>query len=244
MKRVAVFTEGQSEQIFVRNMLMKLINNAHLSFECLSLRAGNLLPARFNFLSASAKIHFMIIDVGNDTRVTGAIREREHHLFAKGYERIIGLRDMYCDAYDRRSRGQVRAEVSQEIEGGIIREIAEMSEPTKISVFFEIMEFEAWILAMYDLFGRVDARLSVDYICGSVHLDLRSCDPETEFYRPSTTLKKVFAIIGMNYKKSASDIEMICAVMTTADFESAIERGRCDAFKKFYSEIRTYVVES
>jgi hypothetical protein len=185
----------------------------------------------------------MVIDVGNDGRVTGAIKERERGLFSKGYERIIGIRDMYCAAYDERSGGQISIDVSGEIERVIIREIADMSQPAQISVFFQIMEFEAWILAMYDLLGKVDIRLTWENISNSMNIDLRGSDPEKEFYRPSATLKQILAMAGIDYSKALSDIERLCAAIEFSDFESAIERGRCASFRKFYSEIKAWGVE-
>jgi hypothetical protein len=41
MKKVAVFVEGQGEQIFVRHLLNYLLEPTKLSFECLRLRSQN-----------------------------------------------------------------------------------------------------------------------------------------------------------------------------------------------------------
>ena len=89
MEKVAIFTEGQSEQIFVRNLLVRLIDNMNLSFECLRLRAGTLGPVPFKFASPLATVHVMIIDVGNDGKVTSEIKEREQGLLSAGYQRIV-----------------------------------------------------------------------------------------------------------------------------------------------------------
>ena len=238
MEKVVIFTEGQSEQIFARNILMKVIDISKLSFECLQLRAETLRPARFCFASPTATVHFMIIDVGNDEKVTSAIKEREKNLLSAGYQRIIGLRDMYCAAYDNRARGEIKEEVSQDIARAALQEINGMSKPECISIFFEIMEFEAWILGMYDLFRKVDARLSIDNIRYHTGIDLRSIDPQKQFYKPSEILKQILSIADIEYRKRGDDTEKLCAVMDLEDFESAIEGERCTSFREFYIELK------
>jgi len=42
MKKVAVFVEGQGEQVFVRHLLYYLLEPTKFSFECLRLRSENL----------------------------------------------------------------------------------------------------------------------------------------------------------------------------------------------------------
>ncbi len=37
MRKIAVFTEGESELLFIRKLLFITINNNKLSFECVSL---------------------------------------------------------------------------------------------------------------------------------------------------------------------------------------------------------------
>jgi hypothetical protein len=244
MKRVAIFTEGQSEQIFVRNFLMKLIDNAKISFECLKLLAGTVRPVRYNFTSPSATIHFMIIDVANDAGVIDAIKNREQGLLSAGYQRVVGLRDMYCAVYDKRSAGKIDQTVSRQIEEAILGEINQMSQPERISVFFEVMEFEAWILGMYNLLGKIEPRLSVENIKNTMGIDLHDIDPQTEFYRPYQILKEILGMAEIEYKKRFGDTEKLTALMDAEDFEDAIKRNRSASFKKFYTEMQECCADS
>ncbi len=61
MKKVAIFVEGQGEQIFVRHLLNNLIGANQLSFECLCLRAGNLDKVPYTHKNEQAEVHFLII---------------------------------------------------------------------------------------------------------------------------------------------------------------------------------------
>lgn len=94
MKKFAVFTEGQGELIFVRHLLFQIIGYEHLSVECFALRSGRLLDVPYKYETVSAKVHVMVVNVGNDEKVLSAIAGREERLVGQGYE-IIGLRDMY-----------------------------------------------------------------------------------------------------------------------------------------------------
>ncbi len=104
MRKVAIFTEGQGELIFIRYLLFKIIGYEHLSFECLELRSDKLFNVPHKFGSPNnAKVHFMIVNVGNDEKVLSAIAERETRLVKQGYDEIIGIRDMYSREYRKRA---------------------------------------------------------------------------------------------------------------------------------------------
>jgi len=73
MKKIAIFVEGQGEQIFIRNLLFcgDLVNLSEVSFECIDLR-GN--PTPFPYRNPNAEVHFQIVNVGNDEKVLSAIK--------------------------------------------------------------------------------------------------------------------------------------------------------------------------
>ena len=98
MKRIAIFAEGQTELIFIRNLLLKVVDPSKLSFECFELISHKPCTVPYQYPNQSAEIHFLILNVRGDEAVLSSIREREKDLVERGgYDRIIGLRDMYCD---------------------------------------------------------------------------------------------------------------------------------------------------
>jgi len=237
MKKVAIFTEGQSELIFVRNFLFRIIDNARLSFECLKLHRGREVPERYRYGGPSPDFFFLIINVEGDSKVISAIKERAAGLLGKGYVEIIGMRDMYCDEYDRRSGGAINEDVSRQFIDEHERTIQSMSNPDTITVFFSIMELEAWFLAMYNVFKKINPTLTVDYIERQLTYNLRNIDPQRKFYRPTNEIKKIWQLCGLNYRKSDDDAEKITRRMEISDFENAFENGRCESFKRFYQKM-------
>jgi len=129
MKKVAVFVEGQGEQIFVRHLLNYLIEPTKFSFECLCLRAGNLDRVPYTHKNEPAEIHFLIINAQGDGSVLPAIKKREQGLLRQDYHKIIGLRDMYSQAYCEISPGVIDDKLIQQFIDGANNSM--MSQPDK-----------------------------------------------------------------------------------------------------------------
>jgi hypothetical protein len=100
-----------------------------------------------------------------------------------------------------------------------------------------IMEIETWFLAIYHIFERMNSILSVKYIESKLGINLANIDPQTEFFRPSEEVNKIFKLVGLQYKKKEHDIESICSKINKDDLCKAIKDGRCSKLKDFYEEL-------
>lgn len=238
MKKVAVFTEGLTELIFVRECLLRLIDSSKLSFECFELQADRILPTRYKYSCPNPQVYFMIINVRGDEKVLSAIADREKGLVEKGcYERIIGLRDMYSGTYDRLAHGVINENISKQFIANCNATIQNMTYGNRIKLYFAIMEIEAWFLAMYNLFQKIHCLLTVNYIRQNLNIDLKGTDPQNEFFKPSKQVEDIFELCGRRYRKKESDIESITSKMELADFDNARENDRCKCFDSFYQEV-------
>lgn len=238
MKRIAVFAEGQTELIFIRELLLRVFDPSKLSFECLVLLAHNQSPIPYTYSSPSAEIHFMIIDAHGDGGVLGSIKEREINVIEKRkYDRIIGLRDMYSKDYIKLSPYVITEAVSNQIIEKLNITIKNMTYSDRIKVYFAIMEVEAWFLGMYNLFSKIDSMLTLAHIKENLKIDLRVTDPQREFYKPSEQVHLILELCGRTYSKKKDEIECICSPMAIEDFDNARENDRCKCFDAFYQEI-------
>lgn len=237
MNKVALFVEGQSEQIFIRHLLLRTMDCSKVSFTCLRLYAGKTIPARFDYPNPHAEMSFLIVNVGQDEKVLSEIKEREAHLIKQGFDRIIGLRDMYSEKYLKRSRTGIDNSVTTAFIDGWNSTIQKMSNPSKIKIHIAIMELEAWFLGMYDIFGRMNSILSVDYIEKELGFNLSDIDPQTEFFHPADVLASILGLVGCQYDKSSDQLESICSRIIRADIWNALENGRCESFGDFYEEM-------
>jgi hypothetical protein len=241
MKKIAVFLEGQSEQIFVRELLRRTCDPNRISFECRQLRSDSMKKARFDYPNPIAEVHFLLVDVGSDEKVLSAVKEREAHLFRMGFERIIALRDMYSAEYHKRSPNVIDEAVIQDFVSGALTTISSMSAPQAIRVHFSVMELEAWLLAMYRLFERIDPKLTVDFIETELGFRLPDVDPQKLFYRPADVLDRIMQLAERSYRKSRGDVESICRRIDLDDISCATANSRCSLLKDFYADIRTCV---
>lgn len=188
MRKIAIFVEGQSELIFVRNLLYHLLDSTKFSFECFKLHANSQQEVPYEYNNPHAEVHFQIISVGNDERVLDAIKERKDRLLNKGFTKIIGLRDMYSKAYRNESKN-INDKVTQQFIEAVTTAIAEMDNADKISFHFAIMELEAWWLSMYNLFTKINKLLTVRFIEEKLGYNLSQIDPEHFFIQPVNSIK-------------------------------------------------------
>jgi hypothetical protein len=203
----------------------------------LALRSDSLFPVPHKHFSPKATVHFLIVNVGNDERVVSAIQERHTRLVKQGFDEIIGLRDMYSREYRKRARC-VDSSIIESFIQAQQAVIQRMSHSEKIQVFFAIMELEAWLLSMYDLFRKMDPRLTCAYIEDQLGFDLKTTDPETEFFHPANEFTAILGLIGRKYNKSRDQMESILSHMVRADVDVAVKSGHCNSFKLFLSAVR------
>ena len=222
-RRIAVFVEGQTEQIFVRECLLKYYeyDASQLGIRCYRLLNHEMQPASHDHGDEHSQNLYMIIDSGNDNNVLGAIRRRYERLQNK-YDSIIGLRDMFCDAYKSQAMGMgIDQELNQRFINSADKAVREFDCVCKVRFFFAIMEIEAWLIA-----------LCTPSLIGDI-------DPETEYLHPTISLKKILQAKGKSYDKHKGDIESLMANITRKDLLAFAESGKCASFRKFWDELVT-----
>ncbi len=241
MRKVAIFVEGQGELIFIRNLFLYggYIDISKISFECLELYAKEEKQVPYSYSNKYAEVHFQIINVGNDNRVLAAIKAKGNKLISKGYSKIIGLRDMYSEAYKKKS-SSIDSILIQNFITSSNQVIAGMNHPEKISFHFAIMELETWWLGMYNLFLKINPILTVKFIQKYNGYNLSTIDPQKSFFHPAVELNKIFSLVGMEYKKSKDEVESITTKIESSDIEDAIRNNRCQSFSSFFMALRSY----
>ena len=237
MKRIAIFTEGQTELIFIRYLVGMELGWDKISVRCISLTRNKSTLAGLNYENPHADVLFQIIDVGNDQRVLSVIKEQEKHLLKSGFEKILGLRDMYSDAYLRRAGKKVVPAVINHFIESTKNIIQKMSSPDKIVLHFAIMEVEAWFLAMWKVFGRLYSMLTVQYIAKKLHFKLDQIDPQVQFVNPSREVEHIFELVGCKYEKTRGDVEVFCRKIEQSDIQAILASNRCQSFKGFHTDI-------
>lgn len=239
MVKTAIFVEGQTELIFVRELLLRYFEYQNIRLECFHLAAeGNMKSAPHDFFVPDARFYFQIISVGNDKAVLSNLLKREKSIWKSGFNRAIGLRDMYSEEY--RNMADIREvlpTISEQFIAGYTEQIKTAAQPENIFFRFAIMETEAWLLALPQVFESIDVRLSTKLIKENLGFDLDDIDPEAVFFHPANFVEQIFELIGRTYRKKEGDIEALVSSLGKSDYQQLLCSGKCGSFKHFFETI-------
>ena len=240
MVKTAIFVEGQTELIFVREYLLKMFDYQNIWIDCYTLfKDSNFQTTEYSFPNNDADNYFQIINVGNDNAVITRLLNREQYLWNVGFHKIIGIRDMYSRNYREAVQNATIDEAVnlKFIEGAksTIKQKAKNAE--NIHFHFAIMEAEAWILGLKECFMHLHQNLDTVYIAEQLGFNLNEVDPEKAFFHPAATIEKIYALAGTSYNKSKGDINAIMSNIQKADFVQLNESSKCDSFSNVHKAL-------
>jgi hypothetical protein len=231
MTKTAVFVEGHSELIFVRELLLKMFEYQNISLECYTLFTDSAFhPAEYAFPNDNAEHYFQIINCGNDQSVITRILRRQQFMENAGFQKIIGLRDMYSKAYRDIVQQPV---INQQVNQQFIEAHREQVNPDIISFSFAIMELEAWILGLHQCLTKMDGRLTPEFIEQHRGYNIALTNPETAFFHPADEMDSIFQLINRRYDKSQGSINAIVAYLDKEDIINLTATDKCNSFKEF-----------
>jgi len=236
-KKIACFVEGQTEQIFVERLFQEIAGYKKISIATYKFKGGKanrIESQQLNKLSTIKDAPFFVLlyNCGCDSHVVSDIRKQHQKLTNEGYEKILGLKDLYPKLLSE--KGQV--------EGGIkgwLKRVQPMGIPIYITL--AVMEIEAWFLAEWHYLEKLDNRLSPDFILQELGLDLRKIDVEQRPH-PSQDLDEIYRLVSRNYDKSEKASQEI---INNLDYEFLYLHlvNSVKQLKRFIDEINSFLVE-
>lgn len=238
MMKTAIFVEGQTELILIREFLLKWFDYK-ISVNCFNLfQKDNLTLAEYKFSNPESDKYFQIINVGNDAVVLQRILDQEKYLFRNGFSKIIGLRDMYSLAYRKEVKDHLIDEkVNQKFIEGHNRELKAIAKNAEnIHFHFAIMEIETWLWGLSKVFDKIDNRLTINYIKNKTGYDLTD-DPEIMLFHPSKSLAELLQSVNKSYNKSKGDVSSFESLIEKKDYETLYKSNKCKAFKLFVNDL-------
>lgn len=199
MNKLAIFVEGQTEQLFVQRLVQEVAGRRNVATETRKASGGGRsgLPRRYTQLELSdardKQFFVLIVDSATDDRVASDIRDQYESLVRTGYSRVLGLRDVYPQSHN---------EIPL-IQRALGRVLPRGSIP--VDIVLAIMEIEAWFLAEYTHFERFDSRLTLEKVNEVFGDDVRTLDVEN-IAHPSDTLNTVYQLVGRVYRKKKDQV--------------------------------------
>jgi hypothetical protein len=195
MKKIALFVEGQTEQIFVKKLIEQVISPNKVTMTTYQLRGGtkstrNLILLETQSVTQQTDYYFAIYDCGNDSKVKEDIIENLPSMEKNGFSMVIGIRDVYPNndniAHLRRY---------------LMFGIPSTSIPTQIVL--AVNEVEAWFLAEENHYQKIDTRLSLDKVNAIAEIDV-SKDSTEIIAHPTEKLQLIY-----KYTKSKNKVSRI-----------------------------------
>jgi len=240
--KIAIFVEGQTELIIVREFLLKWYEYANISLNCFNqFKTGLTTKVEYEFTNPDSTKYFQIVNVGNDNAVLQRILDNEKSLFKKGYFKIIGLRDMYSKSYRKAVQNQIiNEEINQKFIHADHKEIERSSSNSnQIHFHYAIMEIEAWLWGLKNVFRKIDHRFTREHILEQTGFDIEVDDPETMLYHPSKKLTELFSEIGKSYNKSKGSVSSFESHIEKTDYQNLLDNNKCNSFNKFFHSVFT-----
>lgn len=230
MNKLAVFVEGQTEQIFTEKLLIEIAGRKNIYIEKCELTGGKKYPRKrlyFRSVNNKSKYFAYIVDCKNDSTVKSDIVYNYDSLVREGYSSIIGIRDVY--PIERMEIPKLKYGLSYRVKTKPIRPVFILS----------VMEIEAWFLAEHTHFKRIHERLTIDRIKAEMNFDPSQENMELRD-RPSQDLHQIYALEGLAYKKRKGHTERTVEALDYAEIYPGLI-SRLQAIREFTSEIDKFM---
>src|SRR3989442_1260227 len=153
MKKLAIFVEGQTELYFVERLLQEVAGYQHISIRLERKIGDGILSLKSKSANTGDETYFALIyDCQGEGSVKTTIQERAKDLQSKGYNTILGLRDLYPLPL---------ADLEKLIKGAN----EGLATPgLTVRIVIAVMEIEAWFLKEDRHFVNLDVSLIPSYI--------------------------------------------------------------------------------
>ncbi len=194
MKKLAIFVEGYTELQFVNSLLEKIAGEHSIRIEQRQIRGGTNARRTMALVKAAKpddgqKYYVLLFDCGGDRLVKDRIREEHEGLSNKQFLKIIGIRDVRPD--------YTYAEIPK-LEAGLPKYIKTSLIP--VEFILSVMELEAWFLAEFNHFPKIDPVITIPKIKETLGFDPENDDMEIRS-EPTNDLIACYAIAGKAYEK-------------------------------------------
>jgi hypothetical protein len=187
LRKLAIFVEGQTELIFVQRYVEEIAGAHRISFATAEYHE-TILGLRLTPSSGAEDLFVLIVNCGNDEKVASVMLESYARLKAEGYERVLGLRDLFPKR---------RSDLAR-----ILADSHNLMQPYsgEMEVYVAVEEIEAWFLQEEFHYLRIDPSITKDRIRHALNFDINSQCAE-QFRHPAKLLDRAYQLGGARYRK-------------------------------------------
>lgn len=198
MRKLAVFVEGQTEQIFLERLVLEAAGANDVVIAKCRATGGRRGARRITEIEAvnyrgSENYYVLLSDCGADNQVVSDIRDQYESL-SREYEGIIGIRDLHPKA---------RADLCRMVTA---MRAQLRTEPVPVELIIAVVETEAWFLGEYTHFERIHPTLTLALVADKLGFDPSQIDVEAR-PRPTHDLQNIYWLAGKAYAKDRATVQ-------------------------------------
>jgi hypothetical protein len=228
MKKIAVFVEGQTEQIFIEKLLTELIGKKKLVINKFKFKGSmktqrNPVAIRVHTITNETLYYFTIYDCGCDSSVQTDIRDRITSLVNEGFYLVLGIRDVFPEKNIHKLRQYINYAIP----------IVDIP----VNIIFAVNEIESWFLAEEFHYKKLSNKLTIKIVNDTIGFDIRRETTET-IDQPSKMLQKVYNKAQIGYQKRAKQVQKTVKVLSYENLYFTV-RKRNNSFNELLTSIES-----
>jgi len=196
MKKVALFVEGQTEAIFVSEMIRHIFGENETQIIAHNMQRMYYKITIDTFQTdGDRKYYFLIYNCGSDEKVKSSILDNYHKLQQSGFISIIGLQDLFNP--QRKKKGIDDDRFQKSINDNLPQGIP-------IRIYFAVQEIEAWFIAEDTHYQRISSALTIDLVNSIAGINIQK-DDTGKIAHPSVVLNKIYTAGGKKHGYSKNE---------------------------------------
>jgi len=232
MKKIAIFVEGQTEQLFVEKVLTEIAGKKNICVEKKRWRTNSEGNRSFIVVDAGSKTsgqkyYVLIYDCGSDSCVKSDIRDSYEGLERQMYVKILGLRDVYPENVINIPK----------LEMGLKYKIR--TKPIPVNIILAVMETEAWFLGETTHFSKIHPSITISRIKAELNFD-PSIDDVEKRQCPHKDLHDIYHLAGFAYRKKRNQVQRTVEVLDYGELYFSLP-NRIKNLKKFIEHIDEFL---
>jgi hypothetical protein len=192
-KRMAIFVEGQTEQIFVERLIKEIANEKNVHLESRSLSDDKIISLE-TIPSGVKPFQVTLFNCENDEKVKSVILEVRPKLITRGYSLIIGLRDLHPNTVA--NLNEVKMRLAYRVP----------TSPPATEIYLAVAETEAWFIQEKEHYAKIDPSLDYRQFKSKFGFDPEN-DSAEQILHPYKFLKSIYRSVGKAYKKKRFHVQ-------------------------------------
>lgn len=232
--RITYFVEGQTELIFLRDLLFKVFDYQNIAINCIQLvgEKSKEVPYTIGDSEDPNNFYVQIIDCQGDNKVNSSMKKRSNGLRQAKFDKVMGLRDIYGTNYDNLLPKGTPKEINPSIISSLIDTQRKYLNDGD-QMYYAVMEVESWLLCLVDWksFFSESQSQKIEEIVG---VNLSSIDTESHIYHPAALISKLFEQYKeIKYSKRSDQINQLMDSLKKEDYIHLYQENRCSKYNEF-----------